>query len=677
MLKLLALASILNTVPLLAHGAPSGGVTFEDIVADPASGVAFSHVEPPRNAILDGFKANGINFPDDLLFVPHKPHGAPGVAIFDFDRDGDLDIYVTNSVGGQNALFSNQRVESGGLSFSDVAVAAGVDAADHDSTGVCYGDIDNDGDHDLMVLGAIEPNRLYENQGDGTFVDISATAGIGGGNLSTSSCSMGDVDNDGLLDIAVANTHTTWNDLLAIFVPFTFNEHNQLFRNLGGNVFQDTSAAAGFETLDGLPPGAAALTWAIALADYDLDGDVDAFTVDDQGAVPPPAQPGGVDYGIIHLHVNDGTGSFTDVAVDAGFVKPGNWMGLAFGDLDCDDDLDVFVSNTGDFPPGNAVPPPPLGERASRWFLQEDDGTWSDPGVGPLVATPFGWGSAINDYDNDGDPDILFHGGIDVGNVIAASNPGTILSNQGCSATFTRDAVALANGANHLRRTGQGLATGDLDGNGFIDIVTVSNSDNPTAPLVPLVFQPGSPFDDEAFIIEAFSPDPADPARLLWNGFDNVDGSLAIEMSSGGNGNHSASVSTLGTIGITSDGTVNRDGIGAVVRFSTHGGKSALVPVLGGSSYASQHALEAHLGFGRERRGTVEVLWPGGVRNRLFGVRAGERLVFPEIPCDLDTAFADRSAYVGCVVRSLGELRQAGVISFRDKIRFLISALLP
>ncbi|RMH15774.1 MAG: CRTAC1 family protein, partial [Acidobacteria bacterium] len=652
------------------------GIRFLDRAAQ--LGAEFEHVEPPRGAILEALKQQPFQFPNDFGRVPHKPHGAPGVAIFDFDRDGDLDVYVTNSVGGRNALFSNQLRETGELGFVDVAEEAGVDAFDHDSTGVCYGDVDNDGDHDLMVLGAIMPNRLYENRGDGTFADITAQAGVGGGYLSSSSCTMGDVDGDGLLDIVVANTHTDWTNLLGIVVPFAFNEHNQLYHNLGGNVFGEVTADSGIEALDALPPTAAALTWAVALVDYDLDGDVDLFSLDDQGGVPHPSQ-GGVPYGLIHLHRNDGSGQLTDVSGEAGLALPGNWMGVAFGDLDCDGNMDFFATNAGDYPPGDGPPGLPLGVLASRWFLGRGDGTFVDPGVGDLVGTVFGWGTAIFDYDNDGDADVAYVGAIDVGTVIDASNPGVVLENRGCSASFAYDPVALGqSGADHTRRIDQGLAIGDLDGDGRVDVVTVSNANlPPSVPLVPrIASRIGSPFDDTAFFVPGMVPiDPSNPFLLIGSGVTVDNGSLSIELATraGGDGDsdsgdsdsgdsdsgdsdsgdsdsgdsdsgdsdsgdsdsRSASVTLMGTIGLTSGGRVNRDGIGAVVTVTTRSGLSQMVPIVAGGSYASQNSLTAYLGLGDDKRGTVEVLWPGGVRNRLRDVRAGERILFPEIPCDV------------------------------------------
>lgn len=657
------------------------GVRYHDFAAEPDSGVVYQSTMPPRHALLDGLRESGFRFPDDLPRVPHKPNGSPGVALLDFDRDGDLDIYVTNSAGSANSLFANQLADSGSLGFVDVAAEARVAAADHDSSGVCFGDIDNDGDHDLMVLGAIMPNRLFENQGDGTFTDITAQAGVGGGDLSTASCTLGDVDGDGLLDIAVANTHTSWNDQFGIVVPYVFSEHNQLFVNQGGNVFADVSAASGVETLAGFAPehaGSASLTWALALVDYDLDGDVDLFTLDDQGGVPDPVFAGddGTPYGLIHLHENDGTGHFVDRTVEAGLAIPGNWMGVDFGDLNCDGVLDFFATNAGDYAPAGGPPMFPLGARASRWYFGNADGSFSSPGVGDdLVATVFGWGTSIFDYDNDGDSDIVYHGGIDLGVFAHTGNPGVVLENSGCG-HFTYDQQALEEGSDYGRRVGQGLATGDLDGDGLVDIVNVSNSDfDEGVPRFQQDVLLGSPFDDSAFYYPLFFPaDPADPTFLVWSGLEGGPGSLAVEVASSENDQGWAEVHLRGSVGEITDGRVNRDGIGAVVRFETPGGKSQMRPVLGGASFASQNSLAAYFGMGQESYGTVEVLWPGGVRNRLRGVTAGERILFPEIPCDIADERVDRRGYIACVKRAIGELVEIGVLDPEQGRRFFDSA---
>lgn len=295
-----------------------GNIIFTDIVATEGAGIEYRRQRSASDAIFDALKAQPTYTFPDAVRTPTKSRGAPGVAILDFDRDGDLDLYVTNGPGAANSLYSNQLLETGTVAFVDVGIVAGVAAIDQDSTGVCYGDIDNDRDHDLYVLGNRHPNRLFENQGDGTFLDITASSGLGGGNASSTSCSMGDIDSDGLLDVAVGNSFDMSTQAAILVEVFVLNEANQLFLNQGGNVFVDVSAASGIQALDlpvGAPPGAATITWAIAMVDFDLDGDVDIFHADDQGALDNSAQ-GGIDRGFIHIFENDGTGSFTDVTFE-------------------------------------------------------------------------------------------------------------------------------------------------------------------------------------------------------------------------------------------------------------------------------------------------------------------------------------------------------------------------
>lgn len=248
------------------------GIEFTDIAQRQDSGIAYRRKESPRNALLEHIKMKPWATFGDSFFAPTKPHGAPGVALLDFDDDGDEDIYVTNGPGVANSLYVNQLKETGSVSFIDAAVHAGVGAEQQDSSGVCYGDIDNDSDSDLFVLGTCEAHKLFENNGNGTFTDISAKSGIGSQAHCSTTCSMGDVDGDGLLDIVTANTTTHWNDLTALY------QHNQLLMNRGGNRFVDASDAAGLTSTFGpqLPGqegmnGLATITWSIAMVDYDLE----------------------------------------------------------------------------------------------------------------------------------------------------------------------------------------------------------------------------------------------------------------------------------------------------------------------------------------------------------------------------------------------------------------------
>ena len=583
-------------------------ITFTDIATDSRTGITYRRVESPSDAIFDQIKSQPFT-PATLPQIPLKSRGAPGVAIFDYDGDGDQDIYVTNGPGASNSLYSNQLNETGQVSFIDVATQAGVEAIDQDSAGVSYGDIDNDGDTDVLVLGAGSPSRLFENQGDGTFADIteqSNIAGDAGGNIYSTSASMGDVNGDGLLDIVIGNTFD-WSNQIPIFVePFAGNQPNQLLINRGNNVFDDVSDNSGLTTISSLPPGVSTITWAIAMVDYDLDGDLDIVHADDQAAVPDQ-QAGGTDRGYIQVFENDGTGTFTNVTEAVNLNKIGAWMGLAFGDLDADGNLDIFGSNLGGYAQSSLLGVPNVGVVESRWFLGQDDGTFADPGVGELGVTPFGWGASTFDYDNDADTDIVFHGGLDFGPFVDLSNPGAILENNS-AANFRYDLEAIANTTNHLRRNVQGVAVGDLDEDGFEDIISVSNFNTPdSVPITSPSFVLSSDLEGLVGTVPNFVPGDT-PGELVWSGIEFEDGTLSVELNSGDNGNYSVAIETLGTVGLTDGGRVNRDGIGSVVFFTPESSSTVIQPILGGSSYASQDSLIATLGLGEAESGTVEIL---------------------------------------------------------------------
>jgi hypothetical protein len=661
-----------------------GGVTFTNIAAGDGAGITFRHA--PSIIRRDQYFsiAAGAPYPVGLTFRnavvtggPLKWGGAPGVALFDYDRDGDLDVYAANGPGVNNSLYSNQLAETGTLSFVDVAEAAGVGLEDHESSGVCFGDTDNDGDHDLYVLGLGYPNHLFRNEGDGTFTDVTAAAGVAGpSDWSYVGCSMGDVNNDGLLDIAVATSFHPWDNRRPIFLPGLFpgTEANLLFLNTGDNVFADVSDTSGVRDLVG-PPEGRTDDWSIAVVDIDQDGDVDIMVSESTG--PPPGNGGGFP----RLLKNDGTGQFTDVTHAAGLAETGAHMGLTYGDFNCDGLLDFFVTDVGVYVNANGP---------SRWYLQNADGTFTNPGVGSLVGTPFGWGNSAFDYDNDGDSDVVYFGNMEMGAQIIADNPGVLLRNDGlCTANMSYDAGAILQ--DHRSRVVEGSAVGDLNNDGFDDIVSISGFDFNRFnffPSVPFISPPRSPiFDGIARIeLEYFRLTP---------GFQHFlfpqyrDGTLAVEINSGGNGNRSAKVTALGTIGLVdnqhSKGRVNRDGIGAVVRFTPDGGKTSIRPVLGGASYASQDSLTLTFGLGTTAKGTAEVLWPGGVRNRLYGVAAGEALVLPEIPCDFANfqsglpananAAAHRNQYGKCVKESLKDLVKRGAVTSAYASRLEASAL--
>ncbi len=642
-------------------------VRFVNIAAQDSAGVSYRRGPSERNEIFDALKEEPTYTFLDLVNTPIKARGAPGVAIFDYDVDGDLDVFVTNGPGRFNSLYSNQLVETGDLEFVDVAGTARVGLPEMDAGGTCFGDIDNDGFQDLVILDSVGENRLLRNVGNGTFDDISAHSGIALPARASSSCSFGDIDADGYLDLLIGNVFIMASQRAIFQEPFALNQHNRLLRNLGDGTFEDVSAASGIEKPwlpVAAPDDSATITWALALVDIDLDGDVDVVQADDQGGILGNLQ-GGVDRGMIQILDNDGSGTFTASTLERGLRRTGFWMGLSFGDYDHSGTLDLFGSNFGD-------------NDDSRWFFQNVDGTFEDIifTVG-LVRTPFGWGTSSVDYDNDGDTDILFHGGMDAG-LHVLTNPGGVLRNDG-KGGFSRDTEALFGSTEHVRRTVHGMAAGDLDRNGFIDIVSVSNFDMFPFGDYPLTLQSatGGEWDDDNFILETFVQVQQSPPAYAWQGFGLEDGTLSVETNSG-NDLGWLQVQVLGGMGRTVSGRVNRDGIGAVVRVAPKVGETlahpVLLPVLGGASHASQDSLIVQAGLGVRSRADVEVLWPGGVRNKLYDAAGCQVLRFPEIPCSFDTSDS-RGAYQSCVQDALAAWQSLGELEAPAVPLFLESAL--
>ncbi len=657
-------------------------VSFENIADDPSSGIEYTRTRSVAYAAVEELQQQSLINPiptEAVALLPHRSGGFPGLALIDHDGDGDLDIYVTNGPGTANSLFVNQLAETGTFTFVDEGDTSGAAATDQDSNGVCFGDLDNDGDDDLLVLGRQEANRLFANDGSGQFHLVSES-GLEGGSLSHIGCAIGDVDGDGLLDVFIGNAVNLDSQLGIVAVPFDFNEQNLLYRNDGGLSFTDISDASGVLDLVGMDtpdPQPGTITWSVAMVDVDLDGDLDIMHADDQAAVPSSEEPGGgFDRGLVHLFLNDGTGHFTDQPVDLNDASNGAWMGLSYGDLNCDGAMDFFSSNLGDYaqPWGTPVfgfPPYFLGEEMSRWLLGNGDGTFTDP-LGDGVSSVFGWGSGIADLDNDGDQDIVYHGGLDMNVGAFEDNPGVVLENQGCSAAFIQNVTAFR-GEYRLRGT-HGVALGDLDQDGRIDVVTTSEHNVPaSAPLGPSPAVYGNPdFDGMPGFWLQYIPDAQ--GMLTWGGVPAEPGNMTVEINTTSGSGGSVFVKAVGSVGVVDGATVNRSGIGAVVSFTPRAGHTAMSPVLGGSSYLSQNALEQHFGLGDEPWGVSEIRWPGGVRNRLYLVRDGERVVQPEIPCSIDT---DESLgdYARCVGRALLQLRQAGVISKPLGLRLLVSAI--
>jgi hypothetical protein len=675
---LLALAG-----PAFAAGA-DGGITFYDIAVNGGAGIGYARTPSVTIAERLALQSTPLipynDFVNGQGNTPQKDHGDPGVAILDYDNDGYLDVYVTNGPGTPNSLYHNLLGRTGVLQFEDVGVASGVAATAQDSTGVCAGDIDNDGWTDLYVVGVNgSHNYLFHNNGNGTFSDITTSAGVAGYGRNSASCTMGDFDGDGLLDIFVANTHADWSQRNLVLSSEFYDsriQHNELYMNHsvvvvgdkhGGNgpsmqiSFADESAARGITNFEGLA-GDPTYTWAAAAVDYDGDGDVDILEADSQGGMTRPY------VGLNRIFENDGTGHFTDVTLERGLTAQGSWMGLSFGDYNCDGYLDFFSTNLGVYVGGPS--------NNSRWFYGSASKVFSDPGVGTLASgglggTPFGWGTASFDYDNDGDQDILWYGDEDLVQFLATDNPGTLLRNGGlCTGNFQWDGASTLDRDNRLRQV-QGVAFGDLNNDGFVDVVNVANFQftpvlAPTARfyLFTTLFGPvfNTVFDGIARLELLYRYVPASNA-FTFIPTTMVDGDLSIEINSANNGNHWAKVNLIGTkfIGL---GRNNRDGAGALVRFTPDGGKTIIRPVTDGESHASTSSRQVNVGLGDAVQGTVEVDWPGPhgpVRNKLYDVRAGEKVLFPEIPCSYDVVGQSRKDFDKCVKDALQTLRHPGV----------------
>jgi hypothetical protein len=692
--------------------AQQGSVMFSD--AAPGAGITYQNNPTPRDAAAE---AAYLHTPFDWDWyntgVPVMSRMG-GVAVIDADGDGYLDMVVTNPTSGAVVLYRNLLGSAGHLAFSDVTQQSGLQFAGW-AAGVAVADIDNDGDDDLLVLGDNAPNHLFRNHGDGTFDDISAASGLAGDSNPHTSASFGDANGDGLVDVVIANSmnretlYTCFN-----WVPApTDTAPNQLFLNLGGGHFADASLASGIDHTSGFKSydpatgtviprpdidGYPTLNWSAAMVDYDLDGKLDVIFTNDQcnspiaawGPALPPNAPA-VDRGFLQVFQGDGTGGFANRTAAVGTNHPGDWMGITFADFNCDGNMDMFATNFGDYTFFQmGVSMYQLGDMASRAFFGQRSPSgafsFSDPGAGDLVSTVFGWGTAALDYDNDGYTDIVYMGGLDVGTIIDRSNPGTFLHNRAGSGQFDRDLVAYAQTDARSRRNVYGLAVGDLDNDGYTDVISVGTFNIPAgAQPIPYAEHFGAQPDTTARWFDRLFPtlDPSLPPQLqVWalnpgSGLPYNPGNLAVEINSGNNGNHWLKVHALGTRGF--GGHVNRDGIGAVVKLTPAGGRTSMLPVVSGSSFLSQNSLTLGFGLGTANRATLEVLWPGGVRNRLYDVPAGvagaRPLTMPEIPFSFDDPNISLPAYTAGVTAHLAGLVQAGMIRPPDAVKLRASAV--
>ena len=631
----------------------------------------------------------------------------PGAVVFDYDRDGDLDFYVTSSLGHPNYLYRNE----GDGSFVEVAAAAGVAATGSHSSGAIACDLDNDGYQDLYVGARGAPgksldyrsalendnvarslresikDRLFVNNGDGTFREMTELAFGSAVNIrSTGSVACADVDGDGWLDVYVGNMVT--EDYFAYDERSHPGHYNVMYRNNGDLTFDDVTESAGVrgpeifmldpegqplmfvdsktgrayqgydpQGLDtrknryGDPTGQ---THAVLFFDYDDDGDPDLWLANDGD--------------LMHVFRNDSSAgeiNFTAVTEAMGLAMVGNWMGFAVGDYDGDADLDLFVTNMGYHPLTGPVLERPDGDcvyhERFTWgqcahFLLRNNGSGRfedvaphtdvlpslvmppqslDPGNIPspwevptgLAAYDFGFGTTFFDFDNDGDEDLYWLGseygrgqgpGGEIfpaaGRMLRGDGQGSFeditvrsrmlgiqdvdyasLDPREPSVTVKADELRV-----NFHENGKGLAHGDLNGDGYVDLIATNSS----------------------------GPVSVGEGQAEWQS-----GPLFLWINGGGD-NHWIAIRLKGRRAIDGTGS-NADGVGARVYVRTDpGGEGPLVQVQevrAGSSYLSMDSIDLEFGIGNARVvDEITILWPSGRKQVLTDISVDQLISVTE-----------------------------------------------
>jgi hypothetical protein len=482
-----------------------------------------------------------------------------GVVMFDFDGDGDEDLFFVDggSLPGYKGEPARSRLfrNDGDGHFTDWTEKAGLKVTVYGSGGTA-GDIDGDGDLDLFVTG-FGGDQLFRNNGDGTFTDITRQAGVGDP-LWSSSAAFADVDHDGDLDLLVvdyvdfslANNKFCGDlkrNLRAYCHPDVYNgQPVRFFRNRGNGTFEDATQAAGFG-------GAVGPGLGVVFGDIDNDGWEDVYIAND-------TKPN-------FLFRNKGNGTFEDISLLSGTQlgehgQPEAGMGVDMGDYDCDGLLDIIVTN--------------FAQETNALYRNLGGGAFLDSRAPAGIAEPslpfLGFGIAFADLDQDGDLDLVVANGHIQDNT-AELNPGSeyaqrkqVFENLG-NGKFREDKGTGMDGV----RVSRGLAVGDLDGDGDLD-VAVNNSNQPCEV------------------------------------YENV-----------GAGGHWLQVGFAAPAG-------NHFAIGARLELEA-GGKRQIRDVKTASSYASQNALAVHFGLGKAGKvDRLTVRRPGKVQ--VFeGLPANRKLV--------------------------------------------------
>ncbi len=496
-----------------------------------------------------------------------------GLALFDFDKDGWNDIYLLNGftlssdnvavekpvdrrTHAGNTLYRNNRDGT----FSDVTESAGV-ACGSFCMGVVAGDFDNDGDSDFVIsnYGKLD---FYRNNGDGTFSSASNSLGIATNAIQFGSgIAFLDIDNDGLLDLFASN-----------YVEFSFDQYDDaaraspyppgpkdfppakdsLYRNNGDGTFTDVSVTSGIAATAGPSMG-------VVCGDFDGDNDADVFVCSDAA----PNQ----------YFINDGSGHFADQALVAGvaFDLSGNAngsMGVDAGDFDNDGRLDLLITNyTGQTP---------------VLYRNLGDGIFEDASrvsrVGRTVLSQTNWGVGLVDFDNDQDLDVFFANGHFLKNIASIDDRATFLATNTIMLNNGRGVfsdVSKSSGPGlEVSESSRGAAFDDLDRDGDIDCVVLNANSTPSY----LVNQ------------------------------------SAIT-------NHWVGVRL---VGIAS----NRDAVGALVQLSADGSRQVAM-VHAGRGYQSHYGTELHFGLGKANKvDELLVTWPGGQKELFSCDKIGRSFTF-------------------------------------------------
>jgi enediyne biosynthesis protein E4 len=489
-----------------------------------------------------------------------------GVALLDYNNDGLLDIFLVNAghvadplrgpadFDRHNPSYWNRlyRQNKDGT-FTDVTVQAGLQNAGDTNygMGVAVGDYDNDGFADIYVTN-FGRNILYHNNGDGSFTDITAKAGVGAGGWSVSA-GFFDYDNDGHLDLFVTRyldwtpekSKTCGRLAQPMYCPpgeFAATT-NILYHNRGDGTFEDVSAVSGISA----KPGRGL---AVAFADYDGDGFTDIFVANDA-----------IEQFLWH---NNGSGTFTEVALDSGAAlsstgKKISGMGVVFQDYDNDGLPDLIVTQ--------------LPHEPYVVFHNDGKGSFSaqelETGFGALSGNSSGWGVGLEDFDNDGWKDVFIVQGHVFDNVhlydssLNYREPPLFALNR-------RGRFAKGEAVSDLPVAGRGGAFGDLNNDGWVDVITASLGERPQF-------------------------------------FSNRGGK-----------SHWLTITLRGK-------RSNRDGYGARVqvngqlRFATASG-----------SYLSSNDKRLHFGLGSADSCDIDIRWPSGIHQKLRGIKADQFMIIEE-----------------------------------------------